>query len=153
VPVARRQALTAWARATGALILEDDYDGEFRYDVAPLPALYSLAPDVVVYLGTASKMLTPVLGIGWLTARPDLIGLLAAKRRETSDRVPEPVQHALLALLEPGDEVVLLGRQGDEAITADDWAALVGTISYEVVCGVGPRMPRIVINRPDEPGA
>ena len=49
----------------------------------------------------------------------------------------------------PGDEVVLLGRQGDEVITADDWAALLGTISYEVVCGVGPRMPRILVNRPD----
>jgi alanine racemase len=53
----------------------------------------------------------------------------------------------------PGDEVVLLGRQGNEVITADDWAALLGTISYEVVCGVGPRMPRIVVNRPDAPGA
>jgi alanine racemase len=53
----------------------------------------------------------------------------------------------------PGDEVVLLGRQGDEEITADDWAAMAGTISYEVVCGVGPRMPRIVLNRPDVPGA
>jgi len=52
----------------------------------------------------------------------------------------------------PGDEVVLLGRQGDEVITADDWADVVGTISYEVVCGVGPRMPRVVINRPDVPG-
>jgi GntR family transcriptional regulator / MocR family aminotransferase len=103
LPIARRQALTAWARATGALILEDDYDGEFRYDVAPLPALYSLAPDVVVYLGTTSKMLTPVLGIGWLTARPDLVSLLAAKRLEISERVPEPVQHALLTLLTSGD--------------------------------------------------
>ncbi len=52
----------------------------------------------------------------------------------------------------PGDEVVLLGRQGTEAITADDWAATLGTISYEVVCGVGPRMPRILVNRPDVPG-
>jgi alanine racemase len=52
----------------------------------------------------------------------------------------------------PGDEVVLLGRQGDETITADDWADLLGTISYEVVCGVGPRMPRILVNRPDDPG-
>ncbi len=52
----------------------------------------------------------------------------------------------------PGDEVVLLGRQGNETITADDWAALLGTISYEVVCGVGPRMPRILVNRPDAPG-
>jgi alanine racemase len=53
----------------------------------------------------------------------------------------------------PGDEVVLLGRQGDEVITADDWAALLGTINYEVVCGVGPRMPRILVNRPEAPGA
>ncbi len=48
----------------------------------------------------------------------------------------------------PGDEVVLLGTQGDETITADDWADMLGTISYEVVCGVGPRMPRVAVNRP-----
>ena len=57
------------------------------------------------------------------------------------------------ATVRPGDEVVLLGRQGGEEITADDWAALLGTISYEVVCGVGPRMPRVVVNRPDPTGA
>jgi alanine racemase len=57
------------------------------------------------------------------------------------------------ASVQPGDEVVLLGRQGDEEITADDWAAMAGTISYEVVCGIGPRMPRILVNRPDVPGA
>ncbi len=57
------------------------------------------------------------------------------------------------ASVRPGDEVVLLGRQGDEVITADDWASLLGTISYEVVCGVGPRMPRTLVNRPDAPGA
>jgi alanine racemase len=48
-----------------------------------------------------------------------------------------------------GDEVVLLGRQGDEEITADDWAAMLGTISYEVLCGIGPRVPRIMVNGPD----
>ena len=63
----------AWARATGALVVEDDYDSEFRYDVAPLPALYGLDPDVVAYLGTTAKTLTPALGVGWLVARPDLI--------------------------------------------------------------------------------
>jgi alanine racemase len=41
-----------------------------------------------------------------------------------------------------GDEVVLLGRQGEAEITADDWAELLGTISYEIVCGIGPRVPR-----------
>jgi GntR family transcriptional regulator/MocR family aminotransferase len=103
LPVTRRQALTAWARTTGALIVEDDYDGEFRYDVAPLPALYSMDPEVVVYLGTTSKMLSPVFGAGWLVASPDLIRLVARRRREISERVPEPVQYALLALLTSGD--------------------------------------------------
>jgi GntR family transcriptional regulator/MocR family aminotransferase len=97
LPVARRQTLTAWARSAGALIVEDDYDGEFRYDVAPLPALYSMDPEVVIYLGTASKILTPVMGIGWLVARPDLVRLLAG------ERVSEPAQHALHELITSGD--------------------------------------------------
>jgi alanine racemase len=46
----------------------------------------------------------------------------------------------------PGDEVVLLGRQGDQEITAEDWATLLGTISYEVLCGVGARMPRRLVH-------
>jgi alanine racemase len=46
-----------------------------------------------------------------------------------------------------GDEVVLLGRQGEEEITADEWAALLGTISYEVLCGIGPRVPRLTVDR------
>jgi alanine racemase len=45
-----------------------------------------------------------------------------------------------------GDEVVLLGRQGDEEVTAADWAASLGTISYEIVCGIGPRVPRHYIS-------
>ena len=52
----------------------------------------------------------------------------------------------------PGDEVVLLGRQGDEEITADDWAAMLGTISYEVLCGIGPRVPRMMVNGPESGG-
>jgi alanine racemase len=52
----------------------------------------------------------------------------------------------------PGDEVVLLGRQGDEEITADEWAGLLGTISYEVLCGIGPRVPRTVVNGPKPTG-
>ena len=44
-----------------------------------------------------------------------------------------------------GDEVVLIGRQGGEEITADEWAERLGTIVYEVLCGIGPRVPRRVI--------
>jgi GntR family transcriptional regulator/MocR family aminotransferase len=101
--VPRRQALVAWARVAGALVVEDDYDGEFRYDVGPLPALFGLDPEVVVYLGTTTKTLTPALGAGWLVARPDLVAAVADAGAAAGLRVPEPVQHALLALLDHGD--------------------------------------------------
>ena len=54
--------------------------------------------------------------------------------------------------VQPGDEVVLLGRQGDEEITADEWAELLGTISYEILCGIGPRVPRVAVNAPEYTG-
>lgn len=103
LPVPRRRALLAWASRTGAAVVEDDYDSEFRYDVGPLPALYSMAPEVIVYLGTASKTLTTVFGAGWLVASPDLVRRLAETRGSLADRVPEAVQHALLAMLTSGD--------------------------------------------------
>jgi len=103
LPVGRRQALIAWARETGAVVVEDDYDSEFRYDVAPLPSMSAMDPEAVVYLGTTSKILTPALGVGWLVASPALVSRLAELRRELGDRVPEPVQHAVLAMLRNGD--------------------------------------------------
>ena len=103
LPVSRRQELIAWARATGALIVEDDYDSEFRYDVGPLPALHSMDPGVIVYLGTASKVLAAAFGMGWLVAPPAVVERLAALRPVLGIRIPEPVQHALLALLRSGD--------------------------------------------------
>lgn len=51
----------------------------------------------------------------------------------------------------PGDEAVLLGRQGGEAITADEWARRLGTICYEVLCGIGPRVPRLPVGLADAP--
>jgi GntR family transcriptional regulator / MocR family aminotransferase len=68
----RRGALLAWARA-GGLVIEDDYDAEFRYDRAPLGALQGLAPDRVVYLGTVSKTLAPGLRLGWLVLPAQLV--------------------------------------------------------------------------------
>ncbi|MFD0316854.1 MocR-like pyridoxine biosynthesis transcription factor PdxR [Streptomyces flavalbus] len=68
----RRAAAVDWARRTGRLILEDDYDGEFRYDRQPIGALQDLAPDHVAYLGTASKSLAPGLRLGWLVLPPSL---------------------------------------------------------------------------------
>jgi GntR family transcriptional regulator/MocR family aminotransferase len=67
---ARRNALVEWARRNGTWIIEDDYDGEFSYSQRPVGALQGLAPDRVVYLGTASKSLAPALRLGWLVT-PD----------------------------------------------------------------------------------
>lgn len=78
----RRAAAVDWARSTGGLILEDDYDGEFRYDRQPVGALQGLDPDRVVYLGTASKSLAPGLRMGWMVVPPGLMDeVLAVKGR------------------------------------------------------------------------
>ncbi|MFI6049076.1 PLP-dependent aminotransferase family protein [Streptomyces violascens] len=66
LPPDRRAAAVDWARTTGGLILEDDYDGEFRYDRQPVGALQGLDPEHVVYIGTASKSLAPGLRLGWM---------------------------------------------------------------------------------------
>ncbi|WP_026416083.1 PLP-dependent aminotransferase family protein [Actinomadura oligospora] len=103
LPVPRRQALLAWARRTGALVVEDDYDGEFRYDVAPLPALFDLDPEVVVHLGTTAKILTSDVGVGWLVARPELAEAVARRRIDLADRTAAVSQEAVRLLLESGD--------------------------------------------------
>jgi GntR family transcriptional regulator/MocR family aminotransferase len=68
----RRAAVVGWARGTGGFVLEDDYDGEFRYDRQPVGALQGLDPDHVIHLGTASKSLAPALRLGWLVLPPSL---------------------------------------------------------------------------------
>ncbi|MEV6112205.1 PLP-dependent aminotransferase family protein [Streptomyces sp. NPDC052109] len=68
----RRAAVVDWARRTGGLVLEDDYDGEFRYDRQPVGALQGLAPDRVIYFGTASKSLAPGLRLGWMALPPSV---------------------------------------------------------------------------------
>jgi len=69
-----RAALVAWATRHDALIIEDDYDAEFRYDREPIGAMQGLAPDHVMYAGTASKTLAPGLRLGWLILPSRLVG-------------------------------------------------------------------------------
>ena len=77
----RRRELVAWARSRDALIIEDDYDAEFRYDRAPIGALQGLAPDRVVHLGCASKTVSPALRLGWVAAPAWLIEALEREKR------------------------------------------------------------------------
>jgi GntR family transcriptional regulator/MocR family aminotransferase len=62
----RRRELLDWAARTGGLIIEDDYDAEFRYDRTPVPAMQASAPDLVAYAGSTSKTLAPGMRLGWL---------------------------------------------------------------------------------------
>jgi GntR family transcriptional regulator/MocR family aminotransferase len=77
----RRQWLVDWARRAGALVLEDDYDAEFRYDRVPVGALQGHAPGHVVYIGSASKTFSPTLRLGWVAAPASLIGALETEKR------------------------------------------------------------------------
>ncbi|MDT9688741.1 PLP-dependent aminotransferase family protein [Streptomyces sp. P9(2023)] len=76
----RRVAAIDWARSSGGLVLEDDYDGEFRYDRQPVGALQGLDPERVVYLGTASKSLAPALRLGWMVVPEGLVGEVVAAK-------------------------------------------------------------------------
>ena len=76
----RRAAAVDWARATGGLVVEDDYDGEFRYDRQPVGAMQALAPEHVVYGGSASKSLAPAFRLGWLVLPAHLVDDVAAAR-------------------------------------------------------------------------
>ncbi len=78
----RRAAVIDWARAGGGLVLEDDYDGEFRYDRQPVGALQGLDPDRVAYLGTASKSLAPALRLAWMVLPDHLVDPVLALKSQ-----------------------------------------------------------------------
>jgi GntR family transcriptional regulator/MocR family aminotransferase len=117
---ARRSALVAWARAAGAVVVEDDYDGELRYDRQPIGALQGLAPERVLYAGTLSKSLAPGLRVAWAV-------------------VPEALARGVDAALGPHSSVSSL----DQLVVADLLAA--GTIDRHL-----RRMRAVYRRRRDE---
>ena len=99
----RRAELIAWARRRGTLIVEDDYDAEYRYDREPLASLQGLAPDCVAYVGTASKTLAPGLRVGWVLAPSHLVGEMTAQQGVARAIPSVFTQAAYARLLELGE--------------------------------------------------
>jgi len=103
LPIGRRQELLQWAKQHRAWIIEDDYDGEFRYGQRPIDALQSIDRDGrVIYVGTFSKALSPQLRLGYLVLPPDLVPVFRQAKRLTDRHAPVLEQRALASLIDSG---------------------------------------------------
>lgn len=101
---ARREALVSFAESASSWILEDDYDGEYRYDTRPLPTLFGLSgADRVIYMGTFSKTLFPGLRIGYLVLPRALVEPVVAMKFVSSWQSATLEQHALADFIECGE--------------------------------------------------
>jgi GntR family transcriptional regulator / MocR family aminotransferase len=98
----RRRELLRWAGRTGGLIIEDDYDSEYRYDRTPLGALQGISPGQVLLIGSVSKSLAPALRLGWMVAPATWRNLLGESRRGVDVGVSVLVQLAFEEFLRSG---------------------------------------------------
>ena len=99
----RRTALLAWLRASDAIVIEDDYDAEYRYDRAAIGALQGLDPDRVIYAGSASKTLAPALRLGWLVVPPSLLPAVSYEKLLADRGTARIEQHAFADFLTRGE--------------------------------------------------
>jgi len=99
---ARRRELLQWATAADAVVIEDDYDSEFRYDKQPVGCLQGLAPDRVVSIASVSKTLAPAVRLGWFLAPPDLAAAIGQEKLDSDRGSPGLDQLELARLLESG---------------------------------------------------
>jgi len=99
---ARRTSVVRWAERTGAIVIEDDYDGEFRFDRRAIGALQALAPQHVVYAGTASKALAPAIGLGWGVLPGELAAPVLEQRRLAGAATDAVTELVLAAFIDTG---------------------------------------------------
>ncbi|RTL35266.1 MAG: PLP-dependent aminotransferase family protein [Candidatus Melainabacteria bacterium] len=101
--MSRRMELLDWSRKANTVILEDDYDSEFRYEGQPIPALAGLDRNsLVVYVGSFSKILYTSFGIGYMVVPENLVELFENMRRLAADPLPAQMQEALADFIEEG---------------------------------------------------
>lgn len=101
--IGRRRELLAWAQHAGAHVIEDDYDSEYRYDIAPIPTVQAMDDaGRVIYLGTVSKTLSPTLRLGYLVVPAALSDAFAQAKRLADRHAPSLEQEALADLIESG---------------------------------------------------
>ena len=99
----RRASVLRWAAGSGAVVIEDDYDSEYRYDRTPVGALQGMAPDRVVYAGSASKTLAPGLRLGWFVMPGHLAEPMAEAKIAADRGSPALEQLALADLIARGE--------------------------------------------------
>lgn len=99
---ARRRGLIRWAEEHDGLVIEDDYDAEYRYDRAPVRAMHASAPERIVHVSSLSKVLAPALRIGWMIAPGTLHEALVHSRWATDLGSPALPQLTLAALIDAG---------------------------------------------------
>jgi GntR family transcriptional regulator/MocR family aminotransferase len=99
---ARRQALVAWAAERSGVVIEDDYDAEFRYDRRAVDSLQGLSPGHVVTIGSVSKTLAPTLRLGWVGCPASLTPEVVASKRFADYGSPGLDQLALATMLTSG---------------------------------------------------
>lgn len=151
MPLPRRLALLDWARRREAWVIEDDYDSEFRYSGAPLPALASLEARRTIYVGSFSKLLSPTLRLGYVVVPPALLDPIRAALAGTGPRASLVPQPALARFMESGEFAAHLRRmrriygQRQAVLRAALERHLPGRLiaspdpsGMHLVCGIGP---------------
>jgi GntR family transcriptional regulator/MocR family aminotransferase len=98
----RRRDLVAWADEVDGVVIEDDYDAEFRYDRQPVGSMQGLDPARVIALGSVSKTLAPAIRLGWVLAPPRFVAGIVEEKRLSSRGAPGLDQEALALLMESG---------------------------------------------------